>query len=372
MEQASFYQFNTKQLCPGDIVLTTDLHALVSKTIRIATRSSFSHAIIVTRPPLGVEALGVGVVRVNLRGLVVSNRNSVRVLRLSGDQYHLTRRGAAEYAENQVLALYALKDAIFSILPVALPKEGDAFFCSNLVAEAYEQAGKKITNKAPKNTTPEDLLKSTPNVLTDVTRECLVEATPIAIATAVGILDDDRPKSPHHHEVEKKREVLDRVKPLLSKYALSARDYEDLLMCLAKAADSKQRWVDEIDAMVAAAIIEVDLFSVLAPATRFNEAFAWELRVQKALIDGGRVAKGHLEAWVEELDEIIRTRQETVKRLEVQWRGARAIYLHHSLETFYYEALLNDLALKNALQAQDSLERLREFLLGAIKENFRA
>jgi hypothetical protein len=144
-----------------------------------------------------------------------------------------------------------------------------------------------------------------------------------------------------------------------------ARDYEDLLKCLANAVVSKHRWVDEIDSVVAAAIIEVDLFSVLAPATRFNEAFAWELRVQRALIDGGRVAKEHLEAWAEELDEIIRTRQETVEHLKIQWLGARGIYLQHGLETFYYEALLNDLALRNALQERDSLDRLRGFLLGA-------
>jgi hypothetical protein len=368
MEQASFYQFNTKQLCPGDIILTTDLHSLVSKAIKISTHSSFSHAIIVTNPPLGVEALGSGVVRINLRGLLVSNRNSVRVLRLSGDQYQLTGRMAAEYSENQVLAPYALKDAISSILPVIPPKEVNAFFCSNLVAEAYEHAGKKITDKAPKKTTPEDLLNST--VLTDVTHECIVEATPIAIATAGGILDDDRPKSPHHHEVEKKREVLNRVKPLLSECNIDVRDYEDILKCLFKSATSKQLWVDKIDSAMAAAIIEVDLFSVLAPATRFNEAYSWELRVQRALIDSGQVAKEHLEAWVEELDEIIRTKQETVEHLKVQWQGARKIYLQHGLETFYYEALLNDLALRNALQERDSLKRLREFLLSTINENF--
>lgn len=370
MEQASFYQFNTKQLCPGDIVLVADLHSLVSKAIRLATHSSFSHAIIVTSPPLGVEAVRVGVVRVNLRGLVVRNRNSVRVLRLSGNQYQLIRGRAAKYAEGRVLSRYALKDAIFSIFPAVRPKEDDAFFCSNLVAEAYEHAGQKITNKAPKKTTPEDLLKST--VLTDFTHECLVGATPIAIATAVGILDDDRPKSPHHDEVEKKQMIFDRVKPLLDKYVLVARDYEDLLKCLANGVVSKQQWVDEIDSVVAAAIIEVDLFSVLAPATRFNEAFAWELRLQRALIDGGCVTKEDLEAWGEELDEIIRTRQETVKHLMIQWRGARKIYLQYGPETFYYEALLNDLALRNALQGRDSLERLREFLLGAIKENFQA
>jgi hypothetical protein len=167
----------------GDIVLVGGTHSL-SKTIRTATSSNYSHAAIYDGGWV-YEALGGGMVSNRLTDATIDS-NPVAVLRVITFNTAAAYK-AVEYAKsiaNQntpydvpgaLASGVSWKMAVVIVPVVLLPfkvgaKINDAifgnelsFFCSEAVAEAYESAGTPIIAKKPQDTTPGAIYHS-PNV----------------------------------------------------------------------------------------------------------------------------------------------------------------------------------------------------------------
>jgi hypothetical protein len=166
----------------GDIVLVGG-HGSVSKVIRTATWSGYSHAAIYDGIDSVYEALGGGMVETPFN-TAIDRCNPVAVLRLITHNPAVSIK-ALEYAKKITAQkkLYDIQGAVSSglswkaaiiispLLSLKIASEatnvilGDdfAFFCSEAVAQSYVEAGTPIIATKPQNTVPGALYYS-PNL----------------------------------------------------------------------------------------------------------------------------------------------------------------------------------------------------------------
>ena len=171
------YVIDHSKLNLGDIVLTKE-KKILSKTIRIATKGDYSHAMIVFREGSAVEADKRGVNSTVINRHIFKNTNDVIVLR------HLPLRQSqqeaiVQYCSNQIGNRYSYKEAFWAWRP----KGGSISkrqFCSRLVSRAFMNAGIQLSPNID-FCTPADLQKS--HLLTPV-GNCMYEAPKALIAHA--------------------------------------------------------------------------------------------------------------------------------------------------------------------------------------------
>lgn len=145
-------------LAIGDVLVSTGDN-LISLGVRVATRSSVSHAAIHVGGGFIVEAVDGGVRRVHVRSLVFPNENFVHVLRpreASEAQLLL----ASEYARSLVYRPYSTRGAVAAVAPFCRASQDPGRFCSQVVSEALQRAGVPHVDKAPEEATPGDLMGS--------------------------------------------------------------------------------------------------------------------------------------------------------------------------------------------------------------------
>lgn len=142
----------------ADIIVSTT-SARVSGLIRVGTRSVVSHAALYAGSGSVIEAIGTGV---TVRS--IDDSLSEDVLAVAYRSPHITStiaRAVIQYASAQIGKPYSVTAAGRSALPPLLCKvEGDtpaAFFCSQLVIEAYKRAGLPLTNMPAECVTPDGL-----------------------------------------------------------------------------------------------------------------------------------------------------------------------------------------------------------------------
>jgi uncharacterized protein YycO len=171
---------NSSDLKPADILLSTG-SAKVSTVIRVGTMSRFSHAALYIGESQVIEAIGVGVVRQSLEDALSDDTlvSVYRRMRMSDQQAQQVIR----YAKAQVGKPYDYSGAagagitsapgmvfgmVISPVVVVVGVGADvynrlnpeaAFFCSELVALAFEKAGASLGAGAP-STTPKDIAVS--------------------------------------------------------------------------------------------------------------------------------------------------------------------------------------------------------------------
>lgn len=141
------YIIDRSMLLPGDIVLTAE-HAPISKIVRVATLSRYSHAAIWVDGTL-IEATQDGVFSKNAQRLILEKPSHADVYR---SRVPLTKNQAqqiCDYARSQVGTLYAIDEAML-VAPMRIKKLGlketKRQFCSRLVALAYQQSGYDLKN----------------------------------------------------------------------------------------------------------------------------------------------------------------------------------------------------------------------------------
>lgn len=132
---------DTTRLVPGDIVLTTG-DAAVSKAIRKATASAFSHAMLYVADHSYIHSDGEGVHSGNTQRLLFSEASHAMVLRLALPGPSAMAR-ACVYARTQVGKQYSVPEATRSTLRRKNQRQdaSNRQFCSRLVAQAYAYAG---------------------------------------------------------------------------------------------------------------------------------------------------------------------------------------------------------------------------------------
>jgi uncharacterized protein YycO len=192
--KASIPKYKLSGLEPGDVLLSTSLHWL-SSAIKVGTRSPFSHAAIYWGRMSFLEAVGHGVCNFNVLASAVSDKRSVRVLRLSSRFAADIRTRAAEAASSYIGREYWVEGAIKSPFGLKSDQSLGRVFCSHLVTQSFADAGVELCpGRRPEFVTPGDLAKS--DLLEDVTDDVLYEASELELRGVVRIIDGDDPDTP--------------------------------------------------------------------------------------------------------------------------------------------------------------------------------
>ncbi len=184
MMQAPLCNLPFDQLRTADIVLTKS-QTFNSRAIQGSTCSTYSHALLMVSPALAVEAVPGGVDRLNLSDLRKNTKKEhgeILVLRHRSISFTQAMKVAA-YTQQQVGKPYdpigAARSAAMTgckaakanplLLKIALIDElskladtahDKTFYCSELVARAFEVAGAPLSGYKARNVSPGAILKA--------------------------------------------------------------------------------------------------------------------------------------------------------------------------------------------------------------------
>lgn len=141
----------------GDIILTAD-KGLVSKGVRVATLSKYSHAAIYVGGTMIEATLG-GVFSKNPQRLIFNSEKQVAVYRYRGLLSETQIKNVCNYARSKTASLYTLPEAATLRVREILKKpESKKQFCSRLVALSYSDNGIDLGNiRNPAYCTPKQL-----------------------------------------------------------------------------------------------------------------------------------------------------------------------------------------------------------------------
>lgn len=156
-ESRGYKRLNEAALLPGDIILTTTT-ATTSKTIRIATQSDISHALIYAEDYSVIDATGEGVHSRNTQRLHFDEGCSVYALRLRSPITSAQLEAVLAFVRSHIGAEYSVREAVRTV--VGGRKEWSTKqFCSRLIAQAFSSAGIELVND-PNYCSPADLQRS--------------------------------------------------------------------------------------------------------------------------------------------------------------------------------------------------------------------
>lgn len=194
------FSLDVRKLCPGDIILTrnrwakTAINRGLSSGIATATRTDFSHALIITVSPTAVEATLSGVSTHSIQNTFYHDEKNVMVLRYPDPKI----AGQAAAKASLVIGKgYSIRMALKSILPdlfhTDAPKQST--FCSALVASAYRSSGApEFVTISPYGVSPGDLERMV--CLEDITSEVSHTMLSPENIEQLSALDGDRQISP--------------------------------------------------------------------------------------------------------------------------------------------------------------------------------
>lgn len=216
------YRFRTHLIEESDVLLCTNPQSKSASLIKIATGGSFSHVAMCTFKPNFLEANDPGVGEFSLDRKAVLHRKNIRFLRLK--RTIANRAEVLSKVASNALACwtthYSTINAIASVVPILRRPDDEGYFCSKLVAEAYENAGLNITSsgKTPDRTTPADVEHSP--CFEDITDTILVPAEFDPLGPQVNFFDGppigDAPQlTPAEQELEALRKVTGAVSIVL-------------------------------------------------------------------------------------------------------------------------------------------------------------
>lgn len=147
---------DTTLLQKGDIIFSTT-HQLASKTIRIVTKSNYSHVMLYVDRLSIIHADGKGVHADNPQRMLFDNINHCEVYRLpqmNEEQLNI----AINYLRTLIGRPYSTVEAILSPYYKGRYKS-KKLFCSRLIANAFNKANIELVNN-PDYCTPEDIKNS--------------------------------------------------------------------------------------------------------------------------------------------------------------------------------------------------------------------
>jgi hypothetical protein len=207
---------------PGDVVLTRNAETTSSRgkiqasLIAKSTGGNFSHALLCTRPPTFIEAVGHGVSNISAQTCFAHDLKNVRLLR-----YH--NPAIADEAGSEALPLlgkkYSVRMAVRSILPSVHESDvpEDELFCSALVAAAYRKAGApEFATIDPMKVTPATLEKAA--YFTDATADVFVRILSPSNIEYMSALDGDRVTSPLGGQAELFQGYCDVLLPMIQEF----------------------------------------------------------------------------------------------------------------------------------------------------------
>lgn len=145
---------DTSTLRPGDILLSTT-DAPISKLIRFSTQSEHSHAMICINSHCIIHADSDGVHSFNPQRQLFDQIDYCMIYRLKRELSTDELQKIEYFARSKIGSAYSRKEAFQSLSQKDKPKSR-RYFCSRLVAEAYNAANISIASN-PSYCTPEDI-----------------------------------------------------------------------------------------------------------------------------------------------------------------------------------------------------------------------
>jgi len=172
-KQAGLKRLNDTVLQPGDVILTTTT-AVISKTIKIATRSDISHAMVYAEDRSVIDATSEGVHSRNTQRLFIEDECSVHVLRLRDGISDTQLAAVLTFIRGHIGTQYSTAEAMLTVVGGAYEWTKKQF-CSRLVAQAFSSAGIQLVSNpnfcSPADLKSSPLLESVPSPTVAVTAE---------------------------------------------------------------------------------------------------------------------------------------------------------------------------------------------------------
>jgi hypothetical protein len=319
-----YYAVDHANLLAGDVILTTDPDSTLSGSIRALTNSPFSHAIMCTNPPWCIEAVGFGVIQFMVDRLLVQDRECIKVLRLRDRKLRASEaERAVEWAQDQVSREYAAKDALLALFRCIPRLENGKFFCSQLVAEAYQKAGVNLDPVlSPEKISP-GALGNSPE-LTDITTHCVRTAKPAEILRCTGFLDGGSNPTPVTAEVGMLQEIMRTIRPLLAEVGVQAETFDELLLEIVKTWQEPAPWVATVDQKLSELITASGLYNLWEDVCHFDsDHFLMDVQLFHLLEDG--CPKDQWAELREHFEYLLRKRDKTIEEfgnhIKVLWWG---------------------------------------------------
>ncbi|WP_158665272.1 YiiX/YebB-like N1pC/P60 family cysteine hydrolase [Ensifer adhaerens] len=166
-------RINDTILEPGDIILTTSTE-VVSKAIRMATRSDISHAMVCVEGYSVIDATAEGVQARNTQRLFYEDACSIHVLRLSKGLTDAQLSAVITFMRGHIGTQYSTKEAVQTALG-GTRRPSKKQFCSRLVAQAFSHAGIQLVGNvdfcSPGDLKNSPLLAAIDNPAVDISAE---------------------------------------------------------------------------------------------------------------------------------------------------------------------------------------------------------
>lgn len=155
-------------LKPGDIILTATEH-WISTAIKIASWSKFSHAILYIGSGKAIEARGDGVNEKSLTDALTADGGDpasvATVFRYKGNLSKNQRQKIIGFARGKVKAraqydyrgVSGVESGSCDVFNHNIQQNPEAYFCSELVAEAFRTAGVPLSDRSSPCISPKDL-----------------------------------------------------------------------------------------------------------------------------------------------------------------------------------------------------------------------
>lgn len=199
-------RIDINKLRTGDILLTRSPSA-ISRIIRVGTFGKFSHAMICSGAPLFTEAVGLGVINVNIRNFYARNSGNIVVLRVRDNAHIAIAEKAGGIASASFGSKYSVLKAVNSAVPLSRSIDDYTTFCSMLVAASYERAGLSlIDGRDPGKITPKHVAKC--KLFHDITKSVLIHGD-IAEFTGMECLEDNRQMNPAREQTVHMQKIVD-------------------------------------------------------------------------------------------------------------------------------------------------------------------
>lgn len=212
-DEGEIYALETNTLQVGDIILLSQ-KGLASWAIRTGTRSNVSHAAVLTRPGILLEAQPEGVRRRSTLGTFATKREWIAVLRPTFQlEWNAQGVSLANCAETRYGWAYSKIRAIGSPLPDLSELAGwlDGTFCSELVALAYADYGVDLLPGVKRSAiTPGKLKKS--KLLSDVTASCICVLHPVRDANAYNLARRLHAREEPKQDMELERHCFEQIR----------------------------------------------------------------------------------------------------------------------------------------------------------------
>ncbi|EBD0655973.1 hypothetical protein FHL43_03955 [Salmonella enterica] len=140
----------------GDIILTSE-NTAVSKTVRFATQSEFSHAMLYVGDHSYIHSDANGVHSGNLQRLLFPSKENVAIVRVNCNRSE--KEKACDFARSKIGTSYSVKEAVNAKLKIPKKAKENRQYCSRLVVQSYDFADVSLV-KNINYCTPQDIIES--------------------------------------------------------------------------------------------------------------------------------------------------------------------------------------------------------------------